>query len=132
MQKMMLYHHKDHKIYDAPLIQIKTTMAHRTASFKARAVIAATLSALAAISHVSDAFSPSHFMKPSSQGIYRPSSHVTGTVTHTSPISTSLSMSENPLEEMDDERRSNLLQSLLRDLQIEGVPLLGCGKFLCV
>lgn len=32
----------------------------------------------------------------------------------------------NPLEGMDDERRSNVFQSLLRDLQIEGVPLLGC------
>jgi hypothetical protein len=27
---------------------------------------------------------------------------------------------------MDDDRRSDLFQSLLRDLQIEGVPLLGC------
>mmetsp|Transcript_32336 Transcript_32336/g.68382 ORF Transcript_32336/g.68382 Transcript_32336/m.68382 type:complete len:438 (-) Transcript_32336:122-1435(-) len=33
---------------------------------------------------------------------------------------------ENPLEGMSDERKSNLFQSLLRDLQIEGVPLLGC------
>ena len=29
-------------------------------------------------------------------------------------------------EGMDDDRRSSLFQSLLRDLQIEGVPLLGC------
>lgn len=41
--------------------------------------------------------------------------------------STSLRLSEeNPLEGMSDERKSNLFQSLLRDLQIEGVPLLGC------
>lgn len=32
----------------------------------------------------------------------------------------------NPLDEMDDERKANLFQALLRDLQIEGVPLLGC------
>jgi hypothetical protein len=32
----------------------------------------------------------------------------------------------NPLDGMSDERKSNLFQSLLRDLQIEGVPLLGC------
>lgn len=32
----------------------------------------------------------------------------------------------SPLENMDDERRSTLFQQLLRDLQIEGVPLLGC------
>jgi hypothetical protein len=30
------------------------------------------------------------------------------------------------LEDMDEDGRSNLFQSLLRDLQIEGVPLLGC------
>ncbi len=33
---------------------------------------------------------------------------------------------DNPLDGMTDERKSNLFQSLLRDLQIEGVPLLGC------
>lgn len=32
----------------------------------------------------------------------------------------------SPLEGMSDERKANLFQSLLRDLQIEGVPLLGC------
>ena len=37
-----------------------------------------------------------------------------------------LSASAESLEEMDEERKSNLFQSLLRDLQIEGVPLLGC------
>ena len=33
---------------------------------------------------------------------------------------------ESPLGAMDDEHRSSLFQTLLRDLQIEGVPLLGC------
>lgn len=39
-------------------------------------------------------------------------------------------MSESSLDEMDDERKANLFQALLRDLQIEGVPLLGCGELL--
>lgn len=42
---------------------------------------------------------------------------------------TSLRLSDttnDPLADMSDERKSNLFQSLLRDLQIEGVPLLGC------
>jgi len=47
-------------------------------------------------------------------------------ISHHAPT-TSLRLSdENPLEGMSDERKSNLFQSLLRDLQIEGVPLLGC------
>ena len=37
-----------------------------------------------------------------------------------------LRLADDPLESMDDERKANLFQSLLRDLQIEGVPLLGC------
>ena len=37
-----------------------------------------------------------------------------------------ISASAESLEEMDEERKSNLFQTLLRDLQIEGVPLLGC------
>ena len=46
---------------------------------------------------------------------------------HAPTTTTSLRLSEeNPLEGMSDERKSNLFQSLLRDLQIEGVPLLGC------
>ncbi|KAL3767536.1 hypothetical protein ACHAWU_000199 [Discostella pseudostelligera] len=47
----------------------------------------------------------------------------------TSITTTSLRLSDtinNPLADMSDERKSNLFQSLLRDLQIEGVPLLGC------
>ena len=37
-----------------------------------------------------------------------------------------LHMSSDPLVDLDDERKANLFQALLRDLQIEGVPLLGC------
>lgn len=33
---------------------------------------------------------------------------------------------EDPIADLSDERKANLFQSLLRDLQIEGVPLLGC------
>ncbi|KAL7536987.1 hypothetical protein ACHAXR_007522, partial [Thalassiosira sp. AJA248-18] len=47
----------------------------------------------------------------------------------TTTTTTSLRLSDenpDPLEGMSDERKSNLFQSLLRDLQIEGVPLLGC------
>ena len=39
---------------------------------------------------------------------------------------TPLRLSEENPAEWDDERRSNMFQALLRDLQIEGVPLLGC------
>jgi hypothetical protein len=39
-------------------------------------------------------------------------------------------MSPSPLDEMNDEHKANLFQALLRDLQIEGVPLLGCGELL--
>lgn len=46
---------------------------------------------------------------------------------HAPTPTTSLQMSEeNPLEGMSDDERSNIFQTLLRDLQIEGVPLLGC------
>eukprot|EP00545_Synedropsis_sp_CCMP1620_P007183 CAMPEP_0119008190 /NCGR_PEP_ID=MMETSP1176-20130426/3525_1 /TAXON_ID=265551 /ORGANISM="Synedropsis recta cf, Strain CCMP1620" /LENGTH=437 /DNA_ID=CAMNT_0006960477 /DNA_START=20 /DNA_END=1333 /DNA_ORIENTATION=- len=33
---------------------------------------------------------------------------------------------DHPLADVDDERKSNLFSMMLRDLQIEGVPLLGC------
>jgi hypothetical protein len=33
---------------------------------------------------------------------------------------------ENPVEQFSEERKQNLFQFLLRDLQVEGVPLLGC------
>lgn len=33
---------------------------------------------------------------------------------------------EDPIADMSEERKANLFQALLRDLQIEGVPLLGC------
>lgn len=36
---------------------------------------------------------------------------------------------EDPLEDMDQSRKENLFQCLLRDLQIEGVPLLECDAF---
>eukprot|EP00980_Cylindrotheca_fusiformis_P029591 scaffold23546_cov220-Cylindrotheca_fusiformis.AAC.2 len=34
--------------------------------------------------------------------------------------------SPNPVDELSEERRANLFQFLLRDLEVEGVPLLGC------
>lgn len=37
-----------------------------------------------------------------------------------------LAESTNPLDEMSEERKANLFQFLLRDLEVEGVPLLGC------
>lgn len=42
--------------------------------------------------------------------------------------STSLNLAsvEDTISELSEERRSTLFQSLLRDLQIEGIPLLGC------
>lgn len=41
---------------------------------------------------------------------------------------TRLGMSEiaDPLRDMSEERKANLFQFLLRDLEVEGVPLLGC------
>lgn len=33
---------------------------------------------------------------------------------------------QNPVDELSEERRANLFQFLLRDLEVEGVPLLGC------
>ena len=49
--------------------------------------------------------------------------HHTTTSIH---ITSSLHLSDSPLEGLSDERKSNLFQSLLRDMQIEGTPLLGC------
>jgi len=37
-----------------------------------------------------------------------------------------LAQSTNPLDEMSEERKANLFQFLLRDLEVEGAPLLGC------
>lgn len=34
--------------------------------------------------------------------------------------------SNNPVDELSDERKATLFQFLLRDLEVEGVPLLGC------
>jgi hypothetical protein len=36
---------------------------------------------------------------------------------------------EDPVEDLDEQRKKNLFQCLLRDLQIEGVPLLECDAF---
>ena len=33
---------------------------------------------------------------------------------------------KNPVDELSDERKANLFQFLLRDLEVEGIPLLGC------
>jgi hypothetical protein len=33
---------------------------------------------------------------------------------------------QNPMDELSEERRANLFQFLLRDLEVEGAPLLGC------
>ena len=46
--------------------------------------------------------------------------------TRTSCTFLSQSSGEAAVAELDDERRANLFQSMLRDLQIENVPLLGC------
>lgn len=40
--------------------------------------------------------------------------------------SLSATVDEDPIADLSDERKANLFQSLLRDLQIEDVPLLGC------
>ena len=41
-------------------------------------------------------------------------------------LSLSATTNQDPLADLSDERKANLFQSLLRDLQIEGTPLLGC------
>jgi len=45
---------------------------------------------------------------------------------HQSSTSLNLDSVEDTISDLSEERRSNLFQSLLRDLQIEGIPLLGC------
>ena len=88
-----------------------------------RILITTAISTAVAVS----AFSPSQPRRLATTTSSRSSgSHHVPTVAHPSPRYSS----ENPLEGMSEERRSNLFQSLLRDLQIEGVPLLGCGEFL--
>mmetsp|Transcript_9164 Transcript_9164/g.16928 ORF Transcript_9164/g.16928 Transcript_9164/m.16928 type:complete len:435 (-) Transcript_9164:192-1496(-) len=76
--------------------------------FLAAIIAAAVVSTTASVS----AFAPS----PLSKHLRR----------HVPATSLRLADVENPLDGMSDERKSNLFQSLLRDLQIEGVPLLGC------
>ena len=70
------------------------------------------------------------FAPPSSISISkRTSSSITHHIIprHTTTHGTSsLRLSDAPLEGLSEERKSNLFQSLLRDLQIEGTPLLGC------
>lgn len=45
------------------------------------------------------------------------------------PLKEEAREAEDPLEEMDQKRKDNLFQCLLRDLQIEGTPLLECDAF---
>lgn len=63
----------------------------------------------------------------------KPTRSAPPTWTRTTPVCTSLatnsdaaaaSASNNPVDELSDERKANLFQFLLRDLQVEGVPLL--------
>ncbi len=89
---------------------------------KFRVLTAATI---LAVSCVTNAFAPANFIK---RPRYGQAGHVARAV-GVSSINTSLAMSDDPLAGMSDERKANLFQSLLRDLQIEGVPLLGCGEF---
>lgn len=42
------------------------------------------------------------------------------------PTMLSVASTDDDLSDLSEERRSNVFQALLRDLQIEGVPLLGC------
>ncbi|KAL9188517.1 hypothetical protein ACHAXT_006895 [Thalassiosira profunda] len=81
-------------------------------------LLAAAVVAAASVSTVA-AFAPSPITRVSHQHHPRDVSSATAT-------SLRLADEANPLEGMSDERKSNLFQSLLRDLQIEGVPLLGC------
>ena len=72
--------------------------------------------------------SVSAFAPPPSLSINKPR---IGRYSYSSSSSSSSSSSDEgsnyaPTEGMDEDSRSALFQSLLRDLQIEGVPLLGC------
>ena len=64
------------------------------------------------------------------QHIHRPT--IRSTTTISSPSSSSQlsklyqSTTEDPLADLSDERKAKLFETLLRDLQIEGTPLLGC------
>mmetsp|Transcript_3571 Transcript_3571/g.7888 ORF Transcript_3571/g.7888 Transcript_3571/m.7888 type:complete len:439 (-) Transcript_3571:135-1451(-) len=80
-------------------------------------LLAAAVGALVSSTANVSAFAPSF-------SISKPLSHH-----HAAPTTTTTSLrlsEENPVEEMTDEHRSNVFQALLRDLQIENVPLLGC------
>ena len=72
--------------------------------------------ATAAFARISSAFAPPNPALSFTPRFGNPQSN-------TSPR---LSSASDGLENMDDERRSAQFQTLLRDLQIEGVPLLGC------
>ena len=73
------------------------------------------------------------FAPPSSISSISISKRTSSSITHHHHIipydshsTSSLRLSGAPLEGLSEERKSNLFQSLLRDLQIEGTPLLGC------
>lgn len=74
---------------------------------------------VAAATTTASAFSPSSPIKSVKQNHHQ--QHHSGR----QPITPLRLSNDNPAE-WDDERRSNTFQALLRDLQIEGVPLLGC------
>ena len=89
------------------------------------------LIAVAVLASSTSAFAPSPIFSQHGSAIStRSANHhapIKTTAATTTTTTTSLRLSEeNPLEGMSDERKSNLFQSLLRDLQVEGVPLLGC------
>ena len=61
------------------------------------------------------------FARPAFLSSSSSSSSSSLSILHSSPAS-----GEDVVAELDDDRRANLYQSMLRDLQIENVPLLGC------
>lgn len=80
------------------------------------------------LSFLAQAFSPTLVHQ-----LQKDDRHQTNLPTTPSPDICRLGMSESssnveedPLADMSEERKANLFQFLLRDLEVEGVPLLGC------
>ena len=73
------------------------------------------------------AFAPFAFgFSPQQQQQLQNSPSIASSLTTSSRLSLSQTSGEDAVAELDDDRRANLFQSMLRDLQIENVPLLGC------
>ena len=92
--------------------------------FLSTSVVVGTVSVLGFQQSINIPFTPK-LLQPKSPSFYTTTPQAAAA--STSPTTTlKATVDEDPIAELSDERKANLFQSLLRDLQIEGVPLLGC------